>query len=181
MFSDRCNMQRGAYSQASADTYTVCATPSTKYETSIYGPLRAVEKFLKQEYRRAGMLIINPRNEILLVQGKMSKLWGIPKGAPNHYMEHPWRCAKREVSEETGVVIPNHYRKDSPRVFYSDRKFIIYVIQLDQLADIGELQINDVNEIQNIGWFPIWFLPKKTRRVTYLQDLVRKIFMKKSM
>lgn len=51
-----------------------------------------------------GAICVNEKGEVLLVKDRRSKLWSFPKGKCNRD-EEDIQCARRELKEETGLVI----------------------------------------------------------------------------
>lgn len=51
-----------------------------------------------------GTICVSSHNRILLVLGRTSLLWSLPKGH-RKYNESSFECAMRELFEETGIII----------------------------------------------------------------------------
>lgn len=97
-----------------------------------------------------GSIIINELGEVLLVYGRRSNKWSFPKGHCKE-RETDLECAKRELLEETGVVI------DTPYTSYHKLKGGSYFV----FPVSGEINIKttDFREIQSVKWWPLNALP----------------------
>lgn len=99
-----------------------------------------------------GILLLtkNMKKCLIICQNK-SKKWGIPKGYmyPHEIMERKFfDCAKRELFEETGILITNlKYKKVGTRII---KNKLIYYLQLRR----DEFRTNsiDKNEIGDLKW-----------------------------
>ena len=95
-------------------------------------------------------LIENNNIYIILVLGKKSKKWGLPKGSVE-LNETAEQASKREVFEETGINIENHKKIKVLRYY----KFYYNLVKLSGCKDNYELKTNDKNEILSVKWFSI--------------------------
>jgi len=100
---------------------------------------------------RCGAIIFNESSDkVLMVLNKMShekgeNKWGFPKGHRKHN-EKVVDCARREVSEETGICLPKEFFKK--RIFiHNSLYFIIFLRQ-----DYDNFDIKDKNEIAKVEW-----------------------------
>lgn len=110
-----------------------------------------------------GILLINFKfDAILIIFQKESSKWGLPKG----HMENDeinkkdyFSCAKRELLEETGIMITTHkYRKIGTFIL---KNKLFYVIQMlrnlnlhkpvnnYEIGDIKWLLINQIHKFTN--------------------------------
>jgi 8-oxo-dGTP pyrophosphatase MutT (NUDIX family) len=100
------------------------------------------------------VLINNTFDKILIIFQNESLKWGLPKGHmdPKELNKKAYfDCAKRELLEETGIMITTHkYRKLGTFVI-KDKLF--YTLQL--LKDINIKKPIDTNEIGDVKWLPI--------------------------
>ncbi len=95
--------------------------------------------------RRAGIIIINSKNQLLLVKGKHSKKWGYPKGVCEDN-EDSRTCAMRETREEVGLKIQLPPNASCISVI-GTKLYIVF-------RDIQNCKI-DLNEIDSVGLFTI--------------------------
>lgn len=110
---------------------------------------------MQKNIKECGILLINKDfDKMLIIFQNESHKWGLPKG----YMESHeilnnayFACAKRELLEETGIMINLHKYKKIGTVLLRDKLF--YVLQL--LRDIRIHKPLDKTEIGNIKWLPI--------------------------
>ena len=94
---------------------------------------------------KAGVFIIDPdTNKILLIQS-CGNLWGPPKGSVN-YGESQRKCAIREVKEETGLEISDESFSKATKV---NKNAIYFYMELKQCAVSVQEHIpnNDANGI----------------------------------
>ena len=90
--------------------------------------------------------ICDNTDSILLVKGRKAHKWSFPKGHMESN-ETSIQCAKRELTEETGLRLtgePISYQK-----FYAAGYFIFSIPYEYRLFP------QDSNEIEDIGWFNI--------------------------
>ncbi|KAJ0175311.1 hypothetical protein K1T71_009452 [Dendrolimus kikuchii] len=111
------------------------------------------------------ILLDSDLSHVLLVQSYWTKAsWGFPKGKVNED-EEPWKCAVREVLEETGFDISKLINKN---------EFIEAIIheQIVRLYIIGyiprdtKFQPRTRNEIKACEWFPLADLPANKKDMT---------------
>jgi 8-oxo-dGTP pyrophosphatase MutT (NUDIX family) len=101
--------------------------------------------------KRAGIILYNSNNELLMVKGRIAKKWGFPKGKLE-INETFLNCAKREFKEETNRILDGT-EKQIGKFIDNDCLYFIYKIN-----HIDLLQYNiiyDINEIEDISWFNI--------------------------
>lgn len=102
-----------------------------------------VAKTPSAEHPIFGTIVISPYGRILLVQGRSTQKWSLPKGKinPNEtFME----CAIRETYEETGVILPN---KIVPRFTFTAGRYFLYYVDQE-----FTLQPQDKKEIMDARW-----------------------------
>jgi len=90
---------------------------------------------------------MSSKNRILLVRGKKTGIWYLPKGHLKG-SELPHECALRELYEETGVRFVGT-RYSSVQRLYAGEYFIY------QINEELEPSIQDTLEISEAGWYSI--------------------------
>lgn len=114
-----------------------------------------------------GAICVNPRGEVLLVCGKRSHKWSFPKGHCKH-TEADEDCARRELSEETGLDIPSTQKAVSIHKLRGGMYFVFAVE--DEVA----LTPHDHWEIEKAAWWPLNALPRDTNiDVSIFRTLMR--------
>lgn len=92
--------------------------------------------------------IIMCRDKILLVQGRKTGKWSLPKGHAN-FGENPMACAIREIEEETGICLRGYqFRREVVRL----RVGYYFFVELNEQFPINP---KDSSEILSSGWFNI--------------------------
>ncbi|KAB7502945.1 m7GpppN-mRNA hydrolase [Armadillidium nasatum] len=113
----------------------------------------------KQRVPTYGAIIISTdlRN-VLLVRGFLhGASWGFPKGKIN-VEEEPFKCAIREVLEETGYDISSQINKDIYfEKTFGEQKVRLYIIP--GVSMTTEFIPRTKGEIKELKWFPIHQLP----------------------
>jgi 8-oxo-dGTP pyrophosphatase MutT (NUDIX family) len=97
-------------------------------------------------FGKAGVILINKNNEVLLVKNYSGK-WSFPKGSIE-YKETAKEAAARELLEETGIQLS----LDNFKIYYKYYKQIYFLCDSRSLNYKEEL-IKDKTEITGIGWF----------------------------
>ena len=129
------------------------------YDTKLYGGRRInsmIENHinslkLQSSVVSAGCLVLSKdREKILLVKGKLSNKYGIPKG---HMMpcEEPEDAAIRETMEETGISIDRSSIVSINSVKH--KKTRVFMVEVDYDAN-EKPKTNDSHEIIDVAWFP---------------------------
>jgi 8-oxo-dGTP diphosphatase len=117
---------------------------------------------------RVRVIVVNERNEILLVRGIISHLghWMLPGGGVNRH-EQITHAVQRELYEETGVMRPVadfHYirtiAKSELGLGYNAPLFSI-AIKKDEVPKI----LHNPSEIAEIGWFKFGKLPSELSKL----------------
>jgi 8-oxo-dGTP pyrophosphatase MutT (NUDIX family) len=93
-----------------------------------------------------GCICISSNDRILLVKGKLSGKWSIPKGHMEQ-CETDIQCALRELREETGIIPADTY--SSYKKFSAGGYFIFYMN--DEPTPLSSC--NYTEEIEEVGWF----------------------------
>jgi ribonuclease HI/ADP-ribose pyrophosphatase YjhB (NUDIX family) len=98
-------------------------------------------------------IILNEKNEVLLVLRPDLKIWNLPGGGLDAG-ESPWEGALRELTEETGLT------GEVDRLVDVSYKGHVHEIVLTFLSKVtgGELTLND--EAMEFGWFAADALPE---------------------
>jgi len=104
-------------------------------------------------FEECGAIVFDRLGEsVLIIFQKESQKWGLPKGhidpkEGGNYFE----CAKRELEEETGIMMNLiKYRRVGTCVI---RNKIFYIVQL--MKDVHRLRPMDHNEIGEIKWLNV--------------------------
>lgn len=96
-----------------------------------------------------GTICVSPEDKILLVLGRMSMLWSLPKGHRKS-QESSFQCALRELHEETGIVI------DQTNLNFSDlpyKRLKIGRYYLLEFPEEVQPRPRDQKEIVSAQWF----------------------------
>ncbi|XP_047996235.1 m7GpppN-mRNA hydrolase [Leguminivora glycinivorella] len=120
----------------------------------------------KQTVPTYGAILLDQElSHVLLVQSYWTKAsWGFPKGKVNEG-EEPWKCAAREVLEETGFDISKHINKnDYIEAIIHDQIVRLYII--GYIPRDTKFQPRTRNEIKACEWFPLADLPANKKDMT---------------
>ncbi|XP_063382952.1 m7GpppN-mRNA hydrolase [Cydia fagiglandana] len=120
----------------------------------------------KQTVPTYGAILLDQElTHVLLVQSYWTKAsWGFPKGKVNEG-EEPWKCAAREVLEETGFDISKHISKnDYIEAIIHDQIVRLYII--GYIPRDTKFQPRTRNEIKACEWFPLADLPSNKKDMT---------------
>ena len=111
---------------------------------------QAFQSYKPRHMKVYGTILINNLGEVLLVRGRLSKKWSFPKGHCKN-SETDIECAKRELLEETGLVVDTQYTS------YHKLKGGSYFV----FAVTGrpEAFFSDHREIEFVEWWPLSCLP----------------------
>lgn len=109
----------------------------------------------KNNYKKAGVFIYDPKEErVLLVQSR-GHLFGCPKGSLK-IGESDTECAIREVKEETGLDISQNKFTNSIRIknksmyYYTELPFCEVTVQKN-----NDENDNDINDANGITWIKV--------------------------
>jgi len=113
-----------------------------------------------------GVILINKSlDKILIVLQKVSKKWGLPKG---HMTEEEYtnrlyfQCAKRELLEETGIVLSSSGYEKLGTVIINNKLFYIVKYNREEI----NLSPVDRDEIMFATWIPLSCLSNFVMRNT---------------
>ncbi|CAH0399590.1 unnamed protein product [Chilo suppressalis] len=111
------------------------------------------------------ILLDTDLTHVLLVQSYWTKAsWGFPKGKVNED-EEPWKCAVREVLEETGFDISKLINKnDYIEAMIHEQIVRLYII--GYIPRNTKFQPRTRNEIKACEWFPLADLPANKKDMT---------------
>ena len=104
----------------------------------------AFSSYIPRSRKVYGCILISPNDKVLLVKGRLSGKWSLPKGHMEG-RENDLQCALRELFEETGII---------PTVKYSYfKKFAAggYFIFFTEDQPSPQIQCNQ--EISEADWF----------------------------
>lgn len=105
-----------------------------------------------------GIIKCSTSGKYLLVKGFTGK-WSFPKGH-REKNETPHECAKREIYEETGIVIDD--LKNKKATFVSI--YYYFNIEFDEEKNTCPIDTNEVKDIR-------WFLPQETEFIDKNKDV----------
>ena len=121
-----------------------------KFQTFKKKMPKAFQSYKPFFMRVYGAICVNNLGKILLVRGRQSQKWSFPKG---HCEKHETAeiCARRELYEETGLVIRSNYT--SVHKLFGGEYFVFAVE--------GEPDVfpHDCNEIVEVRWWPMASIP----------------------
>lgn len=124
-----------------------CKNKCCKIHTTFY---KGKNKGFNSNYKKAGVLIYDPKTDrILLVQSR-GNLWGPPKGTMKK-AETFMDCAIREVKEETGLSIK---LTDKTMKVNVKNRAIYYYVEMDY-RDINVQSQHDDNDANGITWIKL--------------------------
>lgn len=110
---------------------------------------------MRKNINECGVVLFNKEfDKFLIIFQKESLKWGLPKGHvdKNEFCQNAYfDCAKRELLEETGIMINNHKHRKLGSFVIRDKMF--YVMQL--MKDISLRQPIDTKEIGGIRWLAV--------------------------
>jgi ADP-ribose pyrophosphatase YjhB (NUDIX family) len=111
---------------------------------------KAFQSYKPRHMKVYGSILINNYGEVLLVKGRLSKKWSFPKGHCKRY-ETDLDCAKRELLEETGLVV------DTVSTSYHKLKGGSYFVFA--VSGRPSACFTDHKEIELVQWWPLNDLP----------------------
>ena len=113
--------------------------------------------------RRCGTIcvkIIFNTVHLLVVRGKRSHIWSLPKGCIQDG-EQEWRCAQRETQEETGLWVNIVPTKDVKVCINHNVYFLQHIDQHSKLSS------RDHTEVDKVSWMTL----EELRQVECNKDL----------
>ena len=122
----------------------------TKYTGKKYMCSQPNFKFRNQ--RSGGIIIDNNENKVLLVLNRESVInnnakWGLPKGHLKMGEKYE-QCAKREIEEETGLIVTIN-----PHKFKKINDTIYFIISMDSMKNLPNPK--DKKEILSAKWIDL--------------------------
>lgn len=127
---------------------------------------------MRKHIKECGIVLINKSfDSVLIIYQNESLKWGLPKGhMETNELEKKlyFDCAKRELLEETGIMITTHKYRKLGTFLLRDKLF--YIIHL--LKDVKIRKPYDCKEIGAIKWLPI------TQVATFLKKFKCNITLK---
>lgn len=129
------------------------------------------QSFKKQD--RAGCIILNRKDNTILIIQSYGTFWGLPKGH-REQEESMIQCAIRETFEETGIQLSEKDLTKSIQLYNGEVMY--YFVEGDNLQYNIE-KIQDRTEITDIKWVSIDFLEQnryctKNRYNSHLKKLL---------
>lgn len=96
---------------------------------------------------RVGGIVLDSEQNLLIVLGKKSQKWGVPKGVLEEN-ENFLTGALREIREETGLRLKPESTKNLQ--FWGVNRARLYILQVDE--EKPKLKPHDTNEIERAMW-----------------------------
>ena len=96
-----------------------------------------------------GTICVSPQDRILLVLGRLSMMWSLPKGHRKS-QESSFQCALRELYEETGITIDQKHLNFSELPY---KRLKIGRYYLLEFAEEVQPHPHDEKEIVCAQWF----------------------------
>lgn len=109
----------------------------------------------KRNNLRCGGILLNQEcDQVLLILNRYTLLkgkpkWGLPKGHINGKETYA-QCARREVEEETGIILP--FYEKQPKIKINNTYYFPMIIDKNKYL---HPMPKDTNEIAEAKWFPI--------------------------
>jgi len=110
----------------------------------------AFQSYKPRHMKVYGCILINNFGEVLLVRGRLSKKWSFPKGHCKR-QETDFDCAKRELFEETGLIVETNHTS------YHKLKGGSYFVF--PVSGRPSAIFTDHKEIETVQWWPLNCLP----------------------
>jgi 8-oxo-dGTP pyrophosphatase MutT (NUDIX family) len=107
----------------------------------------AFSQYRPRSQKVYGIICVSTENRILLVRGRTSGIWSLPKGHLKGN-ELPHECALRELYEETGICLDRSDYRAAKKLYAGE--YFIYSID-DEMTPT----VRDTREISEAGWFSI--------------------------
>lgn len=104
----------------------------------------AFSSYVPRSRKVYGCILVSPNDKILLVKGRLSGKWSLPKGHMEG-RENDLQCALRELYEETGIrpdVKYSYFKK------FAAGGYFIYFMESEPMP-----QIRPNQEIMEVAWF----------------------------
>lgn len=102
--------------------------------------------------QKVGGIILDGENNLLIVLGKYSKKWGVPKGSLEPSDRTLFEGALREIREETGLKLKIFNQENQK--YWSVNRARLYLLQVSDEVK-PELSPNDDREIEKATWLDL--------------------------
>lgn len=100
---------------------------------------------------KVGGIILDNKQNLLIVLGKYSQKWGVPKGSLEDCDESYLKGALREIKEETGLKLSPVSTKNLE--YWSVNRARLYLLQIDEVQP--KLKPTDQSEILTAIWLDL--------------------------
>jgi hypothetical protein len=127
---------------------------------------RAFQSYKPTAFKVYGAICVNNTGKILLVRGRQSKKWSFPKGHMERG-ESAETCARRELWEETGLMVDSSYTSFH-KLFGGG--YFIFPVEGEPLVEP-----RDINEIEECGWWPFNMITEDSFRCNIDLNIFRTI------
>ena len=107
----------------------------------------AFSQYRPRSQKVYGIICVSTENRILLVRGRTSGIWSLPKGHLKGN-ELPHECALRELYEETGICLDRSDYRVAKKLYAGE--YFIYSV-----GDETTPTVRDTREISEAGWFSL--------------------------
>lgn len=105
-----------------------------------------------------GVIVVDwATTSVLVVQGRKTGKLSFPKGHKLHSNEHEYECAKRELFEETGILLTCNMN-ELPKTTILGHIYFIYWCQNYESTTVQFFEVHDKTEISNVMWMNIFHL-----------------------
>lgn len=115
------------------------------------------------EVARAGIILLDTKSRILLVQSKRTGKWGFTKGHEETFDINLLETATREVKEESGYLEWIHYKITSGPIYLRCRPYWTAVLNTNEPPQLNRGE----KDHSGIGWFTI----KQIRHLKLNEDV----------
>lgn len=123
---------------------------SSKDSSSCFQDLDLRKKFKEKRIKRCGCICVKyifGAAHVLVVRGKRSRIWSLPKGCINEG-ESEIDCAQRETLEETGLAV--ELQQDHQRICINHNVYFLVLV-----TSHLKLRTRDKEEVDKVNWMTI--------------------------
>lgn len=133
-------------------------------------------RFIPHSKWKAGVILYDVKEEMVLLIQSNNNLWGFPKGSFKT-KETKKLCAIRELKEETGISIPASYLYNEHIIKQTNFYYIVHYPK----CKVSIQHNKDNDDATGIGWFRLKCLTKliSTKKIKlnyHTRKLLKKIF-----